>query len=138
MGNTLLEASSNGDLPVVNPEFIRQIESSGDPKAHNKKEDARGLHQIRPIVLKEWNNYNPKEKYQGKDLFDPNINKKIGEWYLNYRIPQMLQTFGKPITLENIITSYNAGIEYVVKEKPIPKTTQDYLAKYYKLMQGVQ
>ena len=138
MGNTLLESSANNELLIVNPEFIRQIESSGDPKAHNKKEDARGLHQIRPIVLKEWNNYNPKEQYKGKDLFDPDINKKIGEWYLNYRIPQMLQTFGKPITIENVITSYNAGIDYVVKEKPIPKITQDYLKKYYELMNGAQ
>ena len=54
----------------VNYDAIAQIESSGNPKAFNKKSKARGLLQITPIALADWNQMNPKQTYSEKDLFD--------------------------------------------------------------------
>lgn len=114
----------------VDMEKIYLIESSGNPNAWNKGEDARGLGQIRPIVLKEWNNYNPKDQHIADDLFNSAVNKKIANWYMNKRIPQMLKYFGVPDTAENRIIAYNAGINYHVKGKELPKITKNYLKKY--------
>jgi len=109
---------------------IIHIESSGNPLAWRKADDSRGLMQITPIVLKEWNNFHPREKHSANDLWNPAINKKIGSWYMNARIPQLLKHYGKPDTLKNRIISYNAGISYVVKGKAMPEITRSYLAKY--------
>lgn len=105
------------------------VESSNNPKAFNKKSKARGLYQITPIVLKEWNNYNPDENYDKEDLFDSEVNTRIASWYLNERIPQMLTYYKKPINLDNVLTSYNAGIDYVVKDRKLPSETVDYIRK---------
>ena len=114
---------------TIDLDRIMMIESSGNALAHNKKEDARGLFQIRAVVLKEWNQYH-RTKYAMGDLWNPRINREVGEWYLLKRIPQMLKHYGKKVTVENVIISFNAGISYVVKNKPLPKTTKKYLAKY--------
>jgi soluble lytic murein transglycosylase len=120
---------------LVSPESVNigkiiQIESSGNPFAYNKSSQARGLMQITPICLKEYNNYHPKEQYTTKDLFNPDINVKIGTWYIDKRIPQMLRYYNKPVTINNILISYNAGIAYVVKDLPLPTETINYLLKY--------
>ena len=125
---SLLSGNSMADL--VNLDFIKQIESTGDPDAFNEKSQARGLYQITPIVLKEWNNFFPKKQYKEEDLFKPEINKEIASWYVNDRIPQMLTHFKKPVDLKNVLISYNAGIDYVVSNRTLPKETQDYLKKY--------
>ncbi len=114
----------------VDLRIIKQIESSGNPLAYNPTSHARGLYQITPICLKEWNNFNPKEQYRENDLFNPAINEKIAKWYLWVRIPQMLRHYKKPITIENILISYNAGIGYVVFDWVLPKETKDYINKY--------
>jgi len=108
---------------------IYGIESSNNPKALNKKSKAKGLGQITPIVLKEWNNFN-KKKYEDTDLFNPKANKEISQWYMNKRIPQMLRHYKKPDTLKNRLIAYNAGINYVVKSLPLPRETKNYLKKY--------
>jgi hypothetical protein len=109
---------------------IIQIESSGNPLAYNKKSRCRGLCQISEITLKEWNNFHPHQKYTSQDLFNPNVNIKIADWYLGQRIPQMLRYYHKPITITNLIIAYNAGIAYVRHGWDIPAETKDYLRKY--------
>jgi len=112
---------------------IVEIESAGNPLAHNKKEDARGLCQIRPACLQEYNQRN-KTHYTAGDLFNAEINIKIATWYLNKRIPQMLRYFGKPVTCENQIICYNWGIgqflKYANGKKKLPATTKKYLKDY--------
>jgi soluble lytic murein transglycosylase-like protein len=108
---------------------IKQIESSGNPLAYNPTSQARGLYQITPICLKEYNNFHTK-KYSTQDLFNPTINEKIAKWYLTKRIPQMLRYYNKPITTSNILISYNAGINYVVKGLSLPTETRNYIQKY--------
>lgn len=108
---------------------IISIESKGDVKAYNPKSLARGLCQITPICLKEYNDYH-KVKYTERDLFDRDINISVAQWYLEIKIPQMLKYFKKDITIRNILISYNAGIDYVVRDLELPKETKDYITKY--------
>lgn len=112
---------------------IMMIESSGNPLAHNKKDDSRGLYQITPICLKEYNNFHPGAEYSMDDLWNASVSTLIAEWYINKRIPQMLRYYKKPVTVENIIISFNAGISYAVNDKPLPKITQEYLKKYERM-----
>lgn len=108
---------------------IYQIESSGNPNAYNRTSGARGLGQITPIVLKEWNNMNPKNKYTTNALNDKVVNMKISDWYMNKRIPQMLKAKGLQDTIKNRLIAYNAGIGHVGKSI-LPKETFNYIQKY--------
>jgi hypothetical protein len=109
---------------------IYSIESSNNPQAHNKSSNAKGLGQITPIVLKEWNNFHPKEKHSDADLFNADTNKKIASWYMNKRIPQMLKAKGLKDTIDNRLIAYNFGIRGV--GKILPRETKQYLDKYKK------
>lgn len=122
---------SHADTPVVWIDLakIAQIESSGNTRAWNKVDDSRGLYQITPICLQEWNNYHPAKQYTMDDLWTVSINEEIAGWYLNVRIPQMLRHYKIDDSVENRIWAYNAGIGNVVKGR-MPKITQNYLRKY--------
>ena len=109
---------------------IAAIESSGRPHAWNKPEDARGLYQIRPILRRDFNQMTGKN-YSPDDLWDPEINREIADWYLHVRIPQLLKHFSQPATVDNVLISYNCGVGCVIKGAR-PKVTQRYLAKYKK------
>ena len=117
---------------LIKMKSISFIESSNNPTAFNSISKARGLYQITPICLLEYNNFH-KVKYSQKDLFNAKINYKIAFWYLNTRIPQMLKHFGKEITVRNTLISYNAGISYVVKNKKLPSETENYIRRYEKI-----
>ena len=108
---------------------IISIESSGNSKAYNSFSHERVLCQITPICLKEYNNFH-KIKYSESDLFNAEINKKIASWYLEIRIPQMLKHFKKIISVRNILISYNAGIDYIVRDRELKQETKDYILKY--------
>ena len=113
----------------INMDIIQRIESGGNVMAYNRNSQARGLYQITPICLKEWNSFHKSERYSQNQLFNGKINEKIAKWYLEVRIPQMLLHFKKEVTIENIIWAYNAGIGYVVKNIK-PKETRNYIIKY--------
>jgi soluble lytic murein transglycosylase-like protein len=114
---------------IIDLDRIKQIESSNNPLAYNKTTKATGLYQITEICLLEYNNYN-KTDYILSDMYNPILCHKVAEWYLNKRIPQMLRYYNKPITLENCLVAYNAGISYVVYNKPLPEETVNYIRKY--------
>lgn len=111
---------------------IITIESAGNPRAYNRYSNARGLCQITPVCLKDYNLFH-KVKYSSNDLFTLAINKVIASWYLEIRIPQLLRHYGKEVNTRNILVSYNAGISYVVRNKPLPKETRGYIKKYNRL-----
>ena len=115
---------------VVDMKIIAQIESSGNPNAVSSV-GAIGLYQITTICLKEFNQFN-KTHYLQKDLFSPAVNEKVAWWYLNIRIPQMLKYYCKPVTTENCLIAYNAGIRAVIRGY-LPKETANYLKKYVRL-----
>jgi len=114
-------------------DVIAHIESSGNPLAWNKNEDSRGLYQITPILLKEWNNFHPKRSLAPSDLWNPAVSYTVAYWYLNVRIPQMIKLLGKMDTIENRIIAYNAGVNYVKTGKEIPPITKRYIDKYVRL-----
>jgi len=135
-------AKAMNERPVeINYDAIEQIESSGNPRAYNRNSWAIGLRQITPIVLKEWNQLHPNEQYNSEDLFNPEINRKIGNWYLEERIPYYLKYYGLEDNIENRLASYNWGIGNVkkiggVREKnmdKLPKETRNYIKKYRQL-----
>lgn len=118
---------------TIDMNVIIQIESSNNPVAYNTSTDARGLGQITPICLKEYNQFN-KASHQPRDLFNPLINKQIMSWYLTKRIPQMLRYYNKKVTVKNCIIAYNAGIKAVVKGY-LPKETRRYINRYNAIME---
>ena len=117
--------------PQVSLSIISAIESNNNPTAisYRGAKYGIGLYQISAILLKEYNNFNRTSLTQ-EDLFNPAINEKIARWYLTIRIPQMLRYYKKPVSLDNILISYNAGISFVVKNRPLPRETVNYIKKY--------
>lgn len=126
------KSASKTNYDPVDMSIISTIESNNNPYAYNHRSNARGQYQITPICLKDFNQYN-QPQYTPEDLFDPEINKKISEWYLYQRIPQLLNHFNKQDNLENTLIAYNCGIGCV--GKPLPKETENYIKKY-KSMKG--
>lgn len=133
--NRLKKVIVNDDL--VNK--ISKIESNGNPKARSNKK-ARGLMQITPIVLKEWNILHPNKMYNLNDLFKPKINKKIGIWYLNRIKDIYLPSSNLYPTIDNILAAYNFGIDNLegvgdARENfsELPKETRNYLNKFYRM-----
>ena len=128
----LMSTVAQASEVYIDMQKIRMIESSGNPRAYNKYSHARGLYQITPIVLQEWNNFHPTQQYTLEQLFSSRINSTIAHWYMNYRIPQMLKYYGVEDTVENRLISYNAGISYVVGNgKVLPSETVQYIRKYH-------
>ena len=125
---------TGGAMAEINYEVLSQIESSGNPKAENKLSGARGLYQITEPALKEFNTFN-KAKYTPDDLFNPMVNQTIAKWYMDKRIPEMLTYYKIPITVENQLHAYNAGISHVIRGE-LPDETKQYIEKYLKLTGG--
>jgi soluble lytic murein transglycosylase-like protein len=115
---------------VIDMNAIMIIESQGNPNAIGTSGEI-GLYQIMPCVLAEYNQFN-KVNLQPKDLFNPLVNEQVARWYMGVRLPQLFNHFRKPITTNNIIWAWNAGIGRFVKNR-LPKTTRDYLVRYARL-----
>lgn len=113
----------------VNASIISEIESSNNPNAFNARSGARGLFQITPICLKHFNDVHG-SSYSSEDLFQPLINKRIGEWYLSWLSKRCA-------TNEEILISYNFGYGNMKKWKAgkiqLPQETKEYLLKYSRL-----
>lgn len=114
---------------VIDMDKIAMIESSGCKHNVGDGGDSNGCHQVSSGTLKEYNQFNG-TKHTKQDLLNYAVSLKIATWYMQKRIPAMLKHYGKPDTIENRIVAYNAGINYVVKGKPLPETTKRYIAKY--------
>jgi len=115
---------------LVNLDVIRQIESGGNPRAYNARSGAIGLYQITDICRRDYNQVTGGSVTRA-DLWDPVINHRISCWYINRRIPKLLQARGHAVTLDNVLVAYNAGISRVGKKLPIE--TVGYIKKYRKL-----
>lgn len=130
----LLLFSSNVVAEDIDITRIIQIESSGNPAAYNKRSKAIGLCQIRSCVLADWNRLHPRETYLTVELYKPEVNKKIGSWYINKQIPIYLKYYKIPDTTKNRLIAYNFGIgnlmKYLRGDRKLPKETRDYIKKY--------
>lgn len=112
---------------------IAHIESSGNPAAVSRA-GAIGLFQVMPIVVADYNARATGfggRKYLVRDMFSAYHNTRVASWYLNVRIPQMLRHYGLRVSDRNILIAYNAGINVLVKKKPLPTETVQYLKKYF-------
>lgn len=122
---------------TVNMNIIAEIESSGNTFAYNETSEARGLYQITPICLKEYNNYHKNEMFKPCDMFDPSRSFIVANWYINKRIPQMLRYYNIEDTIRNRLIAYHDGIgnlqKYLKGERKLGKEMQNYLQKYNNL-----
>lgn len=133
-----------GDFTPINLAAVRQIESSNNPLAHNKRTDCRGLYQISPRgALADWNTAHPSERYTADDLFISSVNERIASWYLYTKLPAYLSHYKIPVTIETVLASYNWGIGNVRKwyasgasVHALPLETQKYLIKYERITNG--
>lgn len=114
----------------IDLDALVKVESKGKVNAYNRHSLARGVFQITPIVLVEWNQFHKEVIFHKEDLFDPKVSEEIARWYLSKRIPEMLEYYRKPITLKNILVCWNAGIRAVVVDKPLPEETKEFIEKY--------
>jgi len=120
---------------VIDINKIIKIESSGNPKALNKRSGARGLCQIMRLT---WFECCSRLNYDWSfdEAYDPVKNVIIGEYYINKRIPQMLKYYNIPDNIDNRLISYNWGIGNLDKARRsygkinLPKETQNYIKKY--------
>lgn len=113
---------------------IIQIESSGNPNAVNEKSGAIGLMQITQSALNDYNKmavrYN-KQVFCLSEMINPNFNKIVGDWYINERIPAMIQFYKIPDCDFFRIITYNWGIGHLVDwYDTLPSETRKYLQKY--------
>lgn len=130
--------AADSEAGFIDMKKIVQIESSGNPKAVNKKSGARGLTQL---VKPTWEECVKKLKknWSWDDAFDGKKNLIVGTYYMNKRIPQMLKYYKIPDTVETRLAAYNWGIGYVYKAYKkygnewinyIPTETKNYIKKY--------
>ncbi len=117
-------------------ESIILIESNGKINVVSNQ-GAIGVMQIRGIALKEYNNRN-RIKYTVENLYNRNINIIIGKWFLEKEIPRILEKNNIPITVTNVLISYNWGVNNTIKWykkggdiNKLPKETRNYLLKYW-------
>lgn len=110
------------------------IESSWIADAHNRGTNARGLGQVTPSALAEYNQYNPRTPVRPEELFLTDQNMRVSDWYANTRVPQLLAAFNIPDTIENRLAAYNAGVGTLHKvmqgSRPLPTETVNYIRKY--------
>jgi len=132
-----LALAMNADAVEIDIDKIVMIESSGDPNAVNRGSGCIGLMQINPKAALLDFNYYHSTQYTRLDLFNPQINMRIGQWYITHRIPTMLRHYGIPVTIETVIASYNWGIGHVKRWHKrgmvfaeLPRETQNYIKKY--------
>ena len=129
-GSEAIKVYNESRRPLISLDIIKTIESGGNPLAYNRGSGARGLYQITDICRREYNNFHKGEEISQEELFIPEVNERIAKWYIRDRIPQMLRHYGREVSLENVLISYNAGIAYVVEERELPRETVNYIEKY--------
>lgn len=101
---------------------IIMLESGGDASAYNLETMATGLMQITPICLADYNLYSGEDRFTMEDMNHEIKNMMVGSWYLNKRIPQLLEAEGIPVTVDTVLWAWHAGIGNVIKNKIGPKT----------------
>jgi len=135
-----VEILHDDDTPPahINMRAIIQIESAGDPRAVSRA-GCRGLCQISRATWDECCRRLGVNWSFDRDAFQPSENTIVGNFYMNTRIPEMLEYYGIPDWYATRIGAYNWGIgnlraawrrygdDWVAHA---PKETRDYLNKY--------
>jgi hypothetical protein len=122
------EAAQRFSIPESWIRAVMRVESFGDPRAISPK-GAIGLMQVMPNTYAEL-----RVRHRlGADPCDPHNNILAGAAYLR----EMLDRYGAP----GFLAAYNAGParydEHLMRGRPLPGETQDYVAKLAPMI-GVQ
>ncbi len=145
--NSIVPYSKEYEIDPYLVASIINVESRYDKLAMSSKE-AKGLMQISPQTGQWASEVLEIENYTEEDLFDPDLNIRIGSWYIN-RLDKEFD--GK---LDLILAAYNAGSgnvnKWIVDERYskdgvnldiIPfKETEDYLIRVknnYEIYSGI-
>lgn len=123
---------------------IENIESTGNPRAINKRSGASGAMQIQnkrvwdSIVADMGQNYD-----WIKHRLNRGANRAVGNHYVNVMIPKYLSIYKIPDTIETRLAAYNWGIGNLKKayranpkewQKLLPLETKNYIDKYNKII----
>jgi len=126
---------------VVDISKVIQIESSGNPRAVNRRTGARGLMQIMKATWEEMVGKMGKD-WDWNDAFDPDKNIAVGTYYLEIEIPRLLRHFSVFDSVKTRLAAYNYGIGNVSRLYKkydedwidhIPTETSNYITKYNRL-----
>ena len=119
--------------------IIAKIESNNNPLAYNPTSHARGLYQITPICLEDYNITHKGSEIALISLYEPVSAHRVAEWYIS-RIKIILAKKGISAQTSPILISYNWGVGNYIKwvkagqnDKRLPLETRNYIKKYYKL-----
>ncbi len=99
----------------IDPFLVRALiwrESNFDPLTHGSAADEHGLMQVTPEVGEMWAKANKISDYTDDKLYDPEINIRVGTWYLSRAIKHWNQT-DDPVTFA--LAEYNAGRKNALK-----------------------
>jgi len=122
----------------INMRAIIEIESAGDPRAVSRA-GCRGLCQISRATWDECCRRLGVTWSFDRDAFQPSENTIVGNFYMNTRIPEMLEYYGIPDWYAMRIGAYNWGIgnlraawrrygdDWVAHA---PRETRDYIDRY--------
>ena len=115
---------------------VAQIESAQRDSVVST-EGAIGRMQIMPIVLKDWNRTHLTQ-YKKSDLFNSEINVRIGKWLLSEQIPYYFKKNNIPEKMNHRLIAYNWGIGNFLtwykkgqNYEKLPDETKQYLIKYW-------
>ena len=89
---------------------MEEVESGGDPLAYNPKEEARGILQIRPIMVREINRICG-TSYTNKDCFDPII--------ATIMFIRMQHATNRKLNPEKAARLWNGGYKWKSKESTL-------------------
>lgn len=108
-------------------------ESRFDPNAVGQAGEIGLAQLMRGGAIAEWEQFKtPKAEYSSIEN-----NLEVAAWYLGKRIPDMLRHYEKPVTIENRIIAYNAGISYVLTGT-VPALTRGYIDEVKTYMSGIE
>jgi len=131
-------------------DILIEIESGGDPCAISPA-GARGLCQIMKPTWKECTELLEVDWSWNDNWYVPAKSRALGIYYVNNRIPKMLEYYKIPDSIRTRLACYNWGIgnvrnhytiysehgSVVANEKyPYPEETKNYINKYMKLLKS--
>jgi len=117
---------------------VIMAECSGDYSKIRKDEGAYGCMQIRQPALDDYNEYHM-TNYKLDDMLKPDLGYTVGCWYINVKIPDMLDYYSIPDTAYHRLIAYNFGIGNLLDwyrrgavYKHLPQDTKVYIGNYEK------
>ncbi len=87
---------------------ICEVESGGNPNAHNRKENALGIAQIRPILVDDCNRIAGRKRWAHAQARSPSRSRAMFEYYLKH--------YCKPLSYERAARNWNGGPNGHLKE----------------------